>query len=356
MRVTLPVERLVCNLINMYTKRPSMTQTSILLTYRCTQSCRQCAAPNIQTRNPYMRLDDLDIILHKLSRQGTHGVTFSGGDPMLHPQLDECARLAKSFRFLRVHLLTTLYGPENLIDNVIDTALRHRLSISCSFDGYGKLVDELRGASNVAETVERNMRKLDRENRKLRNPVQTGVNITLNAKNLQELPRILDLVKELNWKANIDLYRWASIRQSEHDDLKLTMNRELEEAIELAKNHPNVFTPNWLFDGFAGYMQGNFTKRCPYLELPSFGSKFFINPDGDVEVCIGGSVGNILENTPEEIFTSAKWWRKLRDFRQCKGCWNTCYTLTTGVFMDRNRADILKMARLTYPKVFGQSK
>ncbi len=348
MRTTLPVERIARGLINMTNKRPSMTLANLLLTYRCTQRCKQCTAPDIKTRNSFMRLEDMEIILDRLSRQGTQWISLSGGDPMLHPQLDECVRLVKSYRFLRVHLLTTLYGTDEMVERVIDIVLRNRLSISCSFDGYGALVDDLRGAPNVAETVERNMRWLDRENRKLRKPVQAGVSITLNARNLSELPRILGLIKELGWRANIDIYRWSSVRQNEVDELKLKPNDELREAIELAKSHPNVFTPSWLFDGFMDYLRGDYPKYCPYLDMPTLGSKFFINPDGDVEVCIGGSVGNILESTPEEIFTSAAWWKMLREFKKCEGCWNTCYTLSTSILKVKDPKEILKMARLAF--------
>ncbi|MCD4829894.1 MAG: radical SAM protein [Candidatus Cloacimonetes bacterium] len=349
MRYEKTLQRFARNLLNSRRKRPSMLMASILLTYRCTQRCQQCSAPHIQTQRPFMPVNDVRQVLDTLSRQGTQGITFSGGEPMLHPELDACVRLAKERHFLRVHLLTSLFGPDDMVERTIDIVLRHGISVSCSFDGFGKLADELRGVPDVAETVMRNMHKLDKANRQRRRPVQVGVNVALNRRNLSQLPDIIAFVEELGWKINIDIYRWASERHSEVDQLKLEPNDELRAAIELALRSPSVLTPDWLLKGFITYLEGNAPKRCPYLDLPSFGSKFFINPDGEVEVCIGGSIGNILRNTPEELFTSAAWWQRLREFKKCPGCWNTCYTLTSGLFYEKRPEDILKMLRLTFP-------
>ena len=63
-----------------------------------------------------------------------------------------------------------------------------------------------------------------------------------------------------------------------------------------------------------------------YINSPTFGSKFFIHPNGNVRVCIGEEIGNIIDQSPEEIFSTKKWENFISKFEACKGCWNACYT------------------------------
>jgi MoaA/NifB/PqqE/SkfB family radical SAM enzyme len=172
------------------------------------------------------------------------------------------------------------------------------------------------------------------ENRKRKKPIQVGVNVVMSRLNLHQVPDILTYLERFGWWTDVDIYRWQATNQREVDVLKLTDSTELRRVLEIVKKSPVVFTPDWLIDGFPNYLSGNFQKHCPYLDSPSLGSKFFINPDGGVKVCIGDAFGNLLQQSPEVLFASAGWKDRVRDFENCSGCWNTCYTTRSSALWD----------------------
>lgn len=297
-----------------------------------------------------MVLADFKLLVDRLEAYGTQVITLSGGEPMLHPQLDECVEYAVNKRFARVHLLTTLYGPEKLVEKTIQLVLKTGISISVSFDGFGEVADQLRGVKDVEKRVSRSIDIFQHENTRLRKPVQTGANIVINQLNLHQVPDLLNYLEELGWSTDVDIYRWASINQRESDILKIEDTPEFRKVLKKVKASPVVFTPDWLINGFPDYLHGRSPKLCPYLDSPSTGSKFFIDPDGSVKVCIGGPVGNLLKQTPEEIFRSPVWEAKLEEFRNCPGCWNTCYTTSARLFRLQSLKDIRKALRIVSRK------
>jgi MoaA/NifB/PqqE/SkfB family radical SAM enzyme len=340
------INRLIRPFKNWITRTPSMLLTNVLLTHRCSQNCLQCTIPQQKTENEFMPFSDFQIVLERLIKQGTLGLTLSGGEPMLHPEIEKFVDYAHKKGFLRLHLLTTLYYPENIFQNLLSIIEKYPVSLSCSFDGFGETADYLRGAKDVAAIVESNMRRLNQHLQSQDIKRKLGINIVCNALNIKQIPDVIRLAEELGWRVNLDMYRWLSDNQNECDMLKHTDMAAIEEIVKLASISKAVWTPDWLMQGYTNYLQDDFAKLCPYLIMPSFGSKFFINPDGEVGVCFGSAVGNILQQTPSEIFASKAWKAKKEQFRQCKGCWNTCYTLTAGVFRYKNIKDIFKALRM----------
>ncbi|HTX18717.1 MAG TPA: radical SAM protein [Bacteroidota bacterium] len=314
------------NVASVVKRRPAILTTNILLTQKCVQNCLQCSIPLNASENPVISFENYRALVDRLDEYGTQVLTLSGGDPMLHPRLADCIRYAVGKNFARVHLLTTLYGSEKAVARTLDAVFETGISIGISFDGFGKEVDTIRGAKDVAQTVMRSMEMVRAENQKRRKPIQVGVNVVISRLNLHQVPDILAYLERFGWWTDVDIYRWQATNQREDERMKLVDSPELRRVLEIVKKSPVVFTPDWLIDGFPDYLSGKFEKYCPYLDSPSLGSKFFINPDGGVKVCIGDECGNLLRQTPEEFFASDGWARRLADFEECTGCWNTCYT------------------------------
>jgi len=340
------IGRIIKLLLNWVTGKPSMLFTNVLLTHRCSQNCLQCTIPQQITVNEFMKFEDFKLILKRLIKQGTLGLTLSGGDPMLHPEIEKFIEYAHKKKFIRLHLLTTLYYDEKTMDKLLRILERYPISMSCSFDGFGEVADTLRGAKNVSETVEMNMRRINNHLRARGLKRKLGVNIVTSQKNLYQVIDVIKFIEKIGWRANLDIYRWRSENQNENDELKITDFTEFDKVIKYAIDSPAVWSHDWLIKGYRDYLEYSFVKICPYLLMPTVGSKFFINPDGKVEVCFGEPVGNLLEQEASEIFKSDKWQRKLEQFRQCKGCWNSCYTLSVGLFRFKHLRDILKAGKL----------
>ncbi|MDP8240492.1 MAG: radical SAM protein [Candidatus Hatepunaea meridiana] len=344
------LKRSLSNINRVIQRKPALLWTTILLTKKCTQRCLHCAIPLEATKEDFISLDNYRYLLNYLDSYGTQVLTLSGGEPMLHPELRECVRLAAEKKFVRVHLLTTLYGSDKMVENTIETLFEYDASMSTSFDGFGEVADRLRGGKNVAEKVMRNMELINKENKKRKNPIPTGVNVVISKLNLHQVPEILDYIESLGWSADVDIYRWASDNQREMDELKLTYSNELEKVLERVRKSPVVFTPRWLIDGFQAYLNEDFPKKCPYLDSPSLGSKFYIGHNGDVKVCIGDAVGNLFTQSLEQIFKSDVWRDRLNDFMNCPGCWNTCYTPSATVLSLSSFNDLIKILKIDRKK------
>jgi MoaA/NifB/PqqE/SkfB family radical SAM enzyme len=320
------IPRIGKNLVHYLRHTPAMFMTNILLTHKCTQACLQCTIPLQESDPPYIPVDCFKFIIDRLAQYGTQVVNLTGGEPLLHPRLAEIFQLIKEKKFARVQLLSNFYASESTIDHIIDLLLKYKISLSCSFDGLGEVADKLRGAHNVAGVVMRGLEKLDEQNRKMGKPILTAVNIVINQQNLCQVPDIIGYIERLGWKAYLDIYRWSSSNHNEVESLKIKDFDQLNQVLALAKKSPAVLTPRWLLDGYINYLNDDYPKKCPYLDSPAFGSKFFIHPNGDVRVCIGDAIGNLLKQSPSEIFFSEKWHKLKEDFKTCRGCWNACYT------------------------------
>ena len=195
-----------------------------------------------------------------------------------------------------------------------------------SFDGVGHIADKLRGATNVAKTVMLSIEKLNQECIRHEKKIPRFATVTINQLNLDQIPDIIKYFAGMNWNISVDVYRWSSATNREVDFLKITDFKKFAQIIEIAKESSAVRTPGWLLDGFIDYLLGKKPKLCPYIHPRSIGRKYFLYPNGDVKICIGDSIGNLLSQNFNEIFLSEKWQQRQKEILACKGCWNTCYT------------------------------
>lgn len=320
------LKKLTQNITHMVQRRPAFLMAEILLTYHCTQRCLQCNIPQRASAENIISLKNFSLILERLANYGTHGIVLSGGEPLLHPQIETLIEYTAEKGFLYRHILSNLYISDLKIKRLTPLLLNHKINLTCSFDGLDGIADVIRGSKHTAETVMANMEYLDGQNKKMGRPIKTSANIVISALNLEQIPAMLDYLEQLGWMTNVDIYRNSSVNHNQVDAMVIENNGLFQKTIELVKASPVVVTPPWILDGYRSFLQDDFAKNCPYLSSPALGSKFFVHPNGDVKVCIGEAAGNLLEQTPEQIFSSETWQNKIKEFKNCRGCWNTCYT------------------------------
>ena len=142
---------------------------------------------------------------------------------------------------------------------------------------------------------------------------------------MHQIPAIVSYLESLRWPTNKDVY--FSSPRPEGDELKIVDFEGLRSVLERAKISPAVITPKWILDGFIDSFHGKGPRYCPCLPSSSVGSRFLVQPDGDVKVCSGEPMRNLTAQTPRQIVDSAAWREKLKVFEACAGCWNSCYTL-----------------------------
>lgn len=318
--------RFIRNITNAVRGVPAVVLANILLTRRCTQRCRQCTIPQNPGDNYTLPMDDYRWLVDMLDRHGSHFVSLSGGEPILHPEFDECIRYAARRDFVHVQLLSTLYAGEETVERAVDALVETGAGIQISFDGFGEVADRIRGAKNVSDTVLRGVHLLTRKNRSRKRSVRMSANIVISGPNLHQVPDIIRLFENLGWRLNVDLYRWSSDNQREIDEMKVDDTPELRRVLDIVRSSPAVTTPRPIIDRFPDYLAHRTPKRCPYLASRGFGTKIYINPDMSVSVCLGEPFGNLREQTIGDLFSSDDWKDRMKLLNACRGCWNSCYT------------------------------
>ena len=315
------------NLPKLLRHTPAMLFAEIILTLKCTQRCLQC---NIPERGS---LPDSTIsgqsfkqIINKLYDYGTHGIVLSGGEPCQHPEFFNLLEYVLQKKFSYIHILSNLFLPKKKAEKLAELIALHGIGITTSFDGLGSVADEIRGGKNIEKITRQNMNLINAAGKRHGKNLNISANIVISQLNLYQIPDMINKLTELNWIINIDLYRNSSINHNQVDKMVITDYDQLQSVLDYAIKSNNVVTPEWLIRGYIPYLKNDFKKQCPYINTPGLGSKFFVQPNGDVKVCIGKPIGNLISNRPEKIFKSELWADKKEEFDRCPGCWNTCYT------------------------------
>lgn len=80
------------------------------VTYRCNASCHFCDI--WEKPSPYIQLGDVEKNLLALKKLGVKVIDFTGGEPLLHQQIDEFLLLAKDMGFLTTITTNSLLYPK----------------------------------------------------------------------------------------------------------------------------------------------------------------------------------------------------------------------------------------------------
>jgi len=115
------------------------------LTTACPCSCRHCHIPEILRHDQPLTRSFPDVAVDLMilrDRLGVDGVTFSGGEPTLHPDLEGIVEYALKM-FDKVAVISNCVAPQKL------TALPEKCSVWVSLDYYGKKQDAWRGVKDL---------------------------------------------------------------------------------------------------------------------------------------------------------------------------------------------------------------
>ena len=160
-------------------------------TGRCNSRCVSCDWWK-QSGADDLTLDEMRALAQSLPSLGTRVVVFSGGEPLLRPEVFDAAD-AFLEQDIALHLLTSGVLLERFADRVARRFSRVCVSIDASSDA---LYERIRGV-NALGTVARGVARLRREAPDV--PV-TG-RATLHRANFRELPKLIDHAKAIGLDA-----------------------------------------------------------------------------------------------------------------------------------------------------------
>jgi Fe-coproporphyrin III synthase len=156
-------------------------------TSRCNSRCISCDWWK-QSGEDDLTIDEIDRVSSEIADLGARLVVFSGGEPLLRPEVFEAARLFRA-RGLPLHLLTSGILLERFADRVARLFARVCVSLDAPDEA---LYERIRGVAALA-TVERGIARL----RQAAPDMPLTARATLHRENFRQLPALIDHARRI---------------------------------------------------------------------------------------------------------------------------------------------------------------
>jgi len=157
------------------------------ITRTCNLRCVHCYSDSYAQKYPgELTGEQARAVIDDVARFGVPALLFSGGEPLVRPDLPDLMRYARS-KQLRLTLSTN----GTLIDEVTARIL-HEIGLSyvgISLDGIGETNDEFRGVKGAFDAAVRAMRNCRAVGQKV------GLRLTLTKRNCVDLHKIFDFIE-----------------------------------------------------------------------------------------------------------------------------------------------------------------
>lgn len=313
---------------NLVHRRPFNSSTEVRITYKCTQRCLQCVIPYKNTHT--MTLDEFRHVMANLREYGAYVGFISGGEVTVVDELPEMMREAyRTFKYATT-MVTGLYNKEENILPAARVCLEHGMNIQTSFDGFDAIGDEIRGVKNYSSTVTERMKSISRLRRELqsngRKKSLLYANTVISNKNIEQVPDIIAHVKNLGWKSTIGMYHTLTFSTRYDEEMVVQPGERLEKLVKFLRGNPDVMNLDSFLAGIIPYVENPNLNWCPFVESPYLSTRTTIMENGDVHLCKGNPIGNVFRQRLTDIFSSYDYRQRLEEYKQCSGCWTTCYT------------------------------
>jgi MoaA/NifB/PqqE/SkfB family radical SAM enzyme len=182
---------------------------------KCTSNCKSCRKPTWPDH-----ILDLNVIRRTLSHlrhYGLESVLFSGGDPILYPDLSDLMEYCKSINLPFSFITTMITGKNDLVIEIAEKATRIHISVDAA---NPELYSQVRGTGTKAfQLVKHNLGTIDMYRPKdLEKP---RLSMTVAAHNCHDVINVYNLAKAFNCNINFYLiHTW--------DDMAMTIDQITE--------------------------------------------------------------------------------------------------------------------------------
>lgn len=311
---------------NLIKNRPLNSVTEIKITRLCNQRCRQCNIYEKRTEPKHLTYTNFRRMARRLQRYGSFVGFISGGEPILNPELPEILLYSKKVFPLSVSLVSGLYFDYDKISDILNLCLNENINIQTSLDGLGNIGDYLRGVPDFSKIVLGNMEKIATKKEQIGSKSFLYANCVLSAINLLQVPEIIQACKKVGWKVTIGLYHHITQTTKKDDEMIITDEDKFLEVVKFLKDNPDILNLNAFIEGLPRILNNDFPDFCPFVDGKRTATRLTIMENGDVHLCFGDRIGNILEEDLESIFGSEAYKEKLVQYSKCDGCWSSCFT------------------------------
>ncbi|MDD3940222.1 MAG: radical SAM protein [Candidatus Pacebacteria bacterium] len=299
------------------------------ITERCNLCCTHCYKEEKMIKEEISTSQVFEI-LNKYYEQlekwkfdkNSNRISFTGGEPFIREDfwkiLDNCYNNREKVSYGILSNGTLL--DEVVVSKLLDLQVEY---VQVSLEGLEEINDQIRGKGSFFKAV-RGLKLLVAHN------IPCNISTTITSKNLKEVPRLIDLAKNIGVK-NIGVRRLVPIGAGKKmQELMITPqeNQELLRYILRENKKGGIYIG-------VGCEEGLFAQGMEYIPKGICNAGYFsfsVLPNADVYPCRRLPIlcGNLLKNNFEQIMTLSKDLMNLRNFnninKKCQSCpfFNEC--------------------------------
>lgn len=315
------------NFLSIFLKK-QITKNPLVLswapTLKCQANCMHCL---LKWKGDVLSAEENLSVADKIGKSNIWGVIFTGGEPMIVPELFEIAKILKNNNkkiILSTNGILLKENAENII-KYIDTVV-------ISIDGLEKTHDKLRQVPGCYNKIEEGLKYI-KENSKGKK-ILTSIRCVISKYNYKEIPEFIE-----KWQNRVNKIVFQPVQNNVFLSVKnkeILLGKEDKEPFEnLWRNAQKKYSflnnayykllPEFIFN--PEQLRQKINWHC----LPATTFTFIVVPNGNVIICPGHKslIGNLKNMTIEEIWKNTETYKKQSEIRNSNCiCWCTHSNMT----------------------------
>jgi PqqA peptide cyclase len=243
------------------------------ITYRCPLHCPYCSNPPQVRNGDELSTDEWKRVILEAPELGILQIGFSGGEPLVRPDLGELVRAAREAN-LYTNLITSGIGFDDDRVRALRDAGLDSVQLSLQSDN-ADVADQIAGARA-------HQRKLDVAAKVRAAGIPLSLNFVIHRRNIDRLAQMIQLAETLSVErvelANVQFYGWAFLNRA----ALLPTREQVVRAREIASDAKARLAGRMEIL----YVLPDYYESRPKPCLNGWGQRYLtVNPTGDVLPC-----------------------------------------------------------------------
>jgi MoaA/NifB/PqqE/SkfB family radical SAM enzyme len=322
---------------------PSMV--TFVVTWRCNLRCFMCDVWK-KTDHDDMTPDEAQAIFRQMPKLDS--LRLTGGEPFLRRDFQELVeRILEVCGPTVLHVTTAGVMYERIVE-FVKAVGSPQLHIKMSIDAVGDRHDEIRGYRGLYNKSLRTLRTLAELRPKY--GFYLGVNQTLTDKNWDQIVPLREAMAELGVSIHYaiatdhyTLYRMNTVKENEKPNMRsVSMSDFTPEQLQyifdqLDRRDGIKDIPEWVVQRY--YLHGLKNRLLRNVESPKpecieLHNHMRLMPNGDVMTCVyyPNVVGNLRNQTLEEVWFGEAIQPQRKIVKGCPGCWAGCEVKPNAIY------------------------